>query len=257
MNQERREQIIKMVNENRMVKNSDLMERFDISIETVRRDLKFLEKLGYIQCVYGGAVIKGAGVNQADFKVNSAKNVQEKNAIGQAAAKLVDRGDTLYFEDGTTVMAMTQYLKDVVPITVVTNSLRIGMAMSGVLDCTVMLLGGQLQPGSLEMQGFQTEENLKMFNIDKAFIGATGITETHFTDNPTDTGYIRRRVINDSSQAIVLADHSKFGVRNALKFAAINELDIVVTDDGTPEKYVECLRNTGLEVVVAKVDRKV
>lgn len=123
MNQERREQIIKMVNENRMVKNSDLMERFDISIETVRRDLKFLEKLGYIQCVYGGAVIKGAGVNQADFKVNSAKNVQEKNAIGQAAAKLVDRGDTLYLEDGTTVMAMTQYLKDVVPITVVTRIL--------------------------------------------------------------------------------------------------------------------------------------
>lgn len=253
MNQERREQIIKMLNEKRMVKNSDLMERFGISIETVRRDLKFLEKLGYLQCVYGGAVVKSPGVSQADFKANSAKNVAEKNAIGQAAAKLVNRGDTIYLEDGTTIMAMTQYLKDVVPITVVTNSLRIGMALSGVLDCTVMLLGGELQPGTLELLGMQTEENLKMFNIDKAFIGATGITETHFTDNPTDTGYIRRRAIDDSSQAIVLADHTKFGVRNALKFAAVNELDVVVTDDGTPDRYIECLRNTGLEVVVAQM----
>ena len=64
------------------------------------------------------------------------------------------------------------------------------------------------------------------------------------------------RVINDSTQAIVLADHTKFGVRNALNFAAVDELDVVVTDNGTPDRYIDCLRDTGLKVVVAKVKQK-
>lgn len=252
MNQERRNQIIRMVNENQVVKNNELMERFGISIETVRRDLKYLEKQGHLQCVYGGAVLKQPSARGPAPLPNASKNVEEKEAIARAAAGLVESGETIYLEEGSTVLAMTKYLREVVPVTVITNSLRIAMVLSEIPGCTVILPGGKVEPKSLELIGLQSEENLGMFNIDKAFIGACGITETHFTDAPIERGYIRRRVIKDSMQAIVLADHSKFGVRGAVNYASIDELDVVVTDDETPETYIRRLENAGIRVVVAK-----
>ena len=128
------------------------------------------------------------------------------------------------------------------------------MALGDVPDCTVILPGGRVVPGTLELTGFQSDENLSIFNIDKAFIGVNGITETHFTDyTAIDRRYIRRRVIENSDQAIVLADNSKFGVRATVNVASINELDMVITDDGTPECYVKKLEDAGVQVIVAKV----
>lgn len=254
MNQERRDKIVRMARENRVVKNRELMERFGISIETVRRDLKYLEKQGYLECVYGGAVLKEDSTPGWDFEAVAAIHSAQKEAIAREAAGIVKSGETIFMEEGSTVFAMTRYLKEIVPLTVITNSLRIAVALSNVPDCTVILPGGRVTPGTLELTGFQSDENLSIFNIDKAFIGVNGITETHFTDySMIDRMYIRRRVIENSNQAIVLADYSKFGVRGAVNVASINELDMVITDDGTPEGYVKKLEDAGVQVIVAKV----
>ena len=255
MNQERRDQIVKMARENRVVKNKELMERFGISIETVRRDLKYLEKQGHLDCVYGGAVLKqqapaaGSGIEKA-----YARHPDEKDAIAREAARIVKTGETIFLEEGSTVFAMTRYLKDIGPLTVITSSLRIAMELGNQPDCTVILPGGRVMPGTLELAGFQSDENLGIFNIDKAFIGVNGITETHFTDySMIDRMYIRRRVIENSNQAIVLADHSKFGVRATVNVASVNELDMVITDDKTSDSYVKKLEDSGVQVIVAKV----
>ena len=254
MNQERRDQIVKLARENRVVKNRELMERFGISIETVRRDLKYLEKQGLLECVYGGAVLKEATPSGWSFEAVAAMHSVQKEAIAREAAGIVNSGETIFLEEGSTVFAMTRYLKDIAPLTVITSSLRIAMAMSDIPDCTVILPGGRVMPGTLELTGFQSDENLSIFNIDKAFIGVNGITETHFTDyTAIDRRYIRRRVIENSDQAIVLADNSKFGVRATVNVASINELDMVITDDGTPECYVKKLEDAGVQVIVAKV----
>ena len=219
MNQERREQIIKMARENRVIKNKDLMERFGISIETVRRDLKYLEKQGYLECVYGGAVLKETNTG-GYFDIIAGKHSAEKAAIAKEAAHIVNCGETIFLEEGSTVFAMMHYLKDITPLTVITSSLRIAIELGNVPGCTVILPGGRVTPGTLELAGFRSDENLSMFNIDKAFIGVSGITETHFTDySINDSMYIRRWVIENSNQAIVLADYSKFGVR-----ATVNEV---------------------------------
>ena len=254
MNQERWNQIMKMARENRVVKNRELMERFGISIETVRRDLKYLEKQGYLECVYGGAVLKEDSTPAWNFDAVASIHSAEKDAIAREAANIVNRGETIFLEEGSTVFAMACYLKDIVPVTVITSSLRIAMVLANVPDCTVILPGGRVVPGTLELTGFQSDENLSIYNIDKAFIGVNGITETHFTDySVIDRRYIRRRVIENSNQAIVLADNSKFGVRATVNVASINELDMVITDDKTPESYVKKLEDSGVQVIVAKV----
>lgn len=255
MNQERRDQIIKMINENRVVKNQELMELFDISIETVRRDLKYLERQGYLERVYGGAVLKQDPMGMLQTSDAYRQNLAEKDAIAREAVKLVKRGETIFLEEGSTVLAMTNYLKDIMPLTVITNSLRIATVLSDMPDCTAILTGGRVVPGTLELTGFQDDGNLRMFNIDKAFIGVHGITETHFTEySALERRYIRRQIIQDSSQAIVLADYSKFGVRATINMATIDELDIVITDDRTSDSYVRKLKKNGIQVIVAKVE---
>ena len=252
MNQERRDQIVRMVNENRVIKNQELMEKFDISIETVRRDLKYLEKQGYLQCVYGGAVLKQSPTGRVELSDPEIKNYEEKDAIAQEAAKLVKSGDTIFLEDGTTVMAMPRHLREIGPFTAITNSLRVAIELSKIEDCTVILPGGRLYSQRLELIPLQPEDNLNLFNIDWAF-GVAGITETHFTDYALgERGYIRHTVIQDSSQTVVLADHSKFGFRATLNMAAINELDVVITDSKTSENYLKQMRNSGIRVIVAK-----
>lgn len=253
MNQERRDQIMKMARENRVVKNRDLMERFGISIETVRRDLKYLEKQGRLECVYGGAVLKQAPAAASGLEASHASHSAEKEAIAREAANIIESGETIFLEEGSTVFAMTRYLKDISPLTVITSSLRIAVELGSQPGCTVIMPGGRVMPGTLELTGFQSDENLGLFNIDKAFIGVNGITDTHFTDySMIDRMYIRRRVIENSAQAIVLADYSKFGVRATVNVASVNELDMVITDDKTPESYVKKLKDSGVRVIVAK-----
>ena len=111
MNQERREQIIEMITQNRMVKNSELMSRFGISIETVRRDLEYLEQQGYLKRVYGGAVIKPSLGAEPEYARREQENYAEKKSIAIEAVKLIVPNDVVFFDLGTTVLTMSQFLK--------------------------------------------------------------------------------------------------------------------------------------------------
>ena len=124
MNQERRNQIVELINQKRTIKNTELMERFGISIETVRRDLEYLEHQGCLQRVYGGAVLKTSLGSEPEYNSRSKDHADEKNAIAAAAARLVEPGDSVFLGVGTTVQAMAQYLKNIPNLTAFTNSLR-------------------------------------------------------------------------------------------------------------------------------------
>lgn len=252
MKLERRSQIIDLITQQRTVTNAELMERFGVSIETVRRDLDYLEQQGVLRKVYGGAVINISLHSEPEYTSRSRSNSQEKNAIAQEAVKLICPGDTVYLGVGTTVQAMAQYMKNIGQITVFTNALRTAVELSSIPGCTVILPGGQLRSKELTLSGFPSEENLVHFNVDKAFIGIGGITENGITDFHIGEARLHRRLVLNARQSIALADSSKLGVRAMNNVCTLEEIDLVVTDGNASKQAVKALQNAGAKVIIAK-----
>ena len=252
MKLDRRNQIIDMINRQRTVKNSELMERFGISIETVRRDLEYLENQGYLRRVYGGAVVNLSLSSEPEYASRSQARSEEKLAIAAEAARLVQDHDSIYMGVGTTVQAMARFLRNVQELTVFTNALRTAVELSELPGCTVILSGGRVRPKELAVSGFPAEENLSRFNVDKAFIGIGGITEAGVTDFHMDEASIHRQLIANARQAIVLADSEKLGTRAVVNVCSLEQVDMVITDSGAPKHLVKELELSGVRVVIAK-----
>lgn len=249
---ERRQQIVELINRQRTVTNAELMERFDVSIETVRRDLDYLEQQGLLRKVYGGAVVNISLSSEPEYASRAKANHAQKNAIAQEAAKLICPGDTVYLGVGTTVQAMVQYMKNIGPITVFTNALRTAVELSELKDCTVILTGGQLRAKELTLSGFPADDNLLHFNVDKAFIGIGGITEKGITDFHIGEAQLHRQLVLNARQAIALADSSKLGVRAMNNVCTLDQISLVVTDSDANKQSVKALISSGAKVVVAK-----
>lgn len=252
MKLDRHQQIIQMITRQRTVKNSELMERFDISIETVRRDLEYLEQEGYLRRVYGGAVVNTVLGSEPEYASRAQANHSQKIAIAAAAAKLINPQDTVYLGVGTTVQSMVRHMKQLGELTVFTNALRTAVELSEIPGCSVILPGGQLRAKELTLSGFPAEENFSHFNVDKAFIGIGGITEDGITDFHIGEAQLHRQLIRNARKSIALADSSKLGVRAMNNVCALEEIDIVVTDINAPRHLVRALEQAGVQVILAK-----
>ena len=252
MKLERRSQIAELIKKQRTVNNGELMERFGISIETVRRDLDALEQQGILRKVYGGAVVNVSLNAEPEYASRSQMNSQEKNAIAQEAASLIRPGDTVFLGVGTTVQAMVQYMAHIGPLTVFTNALRTAVALSEIPDCTVILSGGQLRGKELTLSGFPAEENLGHFNVDKAFIGIGGITEEGITDFHMGEANLHRQLVRNATQSVALADSSKLGIRALNNVCTLAQISLVITDRNARKQAVAALKAAGANLVIAK-----
>lgn len=252
MKVERRGQIAELISRQRTVNNAELMERFDISIETVRRDLEYLEQQGVLRRVYGGAVANMSLTSEPEYGSRTQANPQQKNAIAREAVKLIQPGDAVYLGVGTTVQAMAQYMKNIGPVTVFTNALRTAVELIEIPNCTVIIPGGQLRAKELTLSGFPAEENLTHFNVDKAFIGIGGITEEGITDFHTGEACVHRQLVMNARQSIALADSSKMGIRAMNNVCALDRIHTVITDSDASKPMVKALEKTGVHVIVAK-----
>ena len=252
MKLDRRNQIIDMINAQHTVKNTELMERFGISIETVRRDLEYLEQQGYLRRVYGGAVANVSLGSEPEYASRAQFLSKEKSAIAAAAAALISPKDSVYLGVGTTVQAMAQHMKQLSAVTVFTNALRTAVELSENPGCNVVLPGGQLRAKELTLSGFPAEDNFNHFNVDKAFIGIGGITESGVTDFHIGEAQLHRQMIENARQAIVLTDSSKLGVRAMNNICNLSQIDIVITDANAPKQILKELEQAGIRVIIAK-----
>lgn len=251
MNQERRNQIIEWINQKHTIKNSELIERFGISVETVRRDLEYLERQGHLQRVYGGAVLKTSLGSEPEYASRFQEHLAEKNAIAEAAARLIAAEDSVFLGVGTTVQAIAKYLSHELSMAVFTNSLHTAIALSDIAGCSIVLPGGQLRAKELSLSGFPAEENLSCFNVNKAFIGIGGITDAGITDFHIGEARLHRQIIHNASQTIVLADSSKFGIRGTTNVCTLQDIDILITDSKAPADYIRLIEQAGVQVMLA------
>jgi DeoR/GlpR family transcriptional regulator of sugar metabolism len=249
----RRNKIVQMINNERMVKVSDLIKIFNVSIETIRRDLQYLEEKGYLSRVYGGAVAKSMYGLEPDYSSREIKQYAEKITIGQKALQLVEDGETIEIDIGTTTLEFAKALKGKRKITVITNAIQIAMALIDDENIRIIMLGGDLRKGELSTSGFLSETNMDFFNVDKVFFGAGGITiDGGVTDYHIEESNLRRRILRKTNQVIVLADHSKFGITAMNKVCDLEKIDVLVTDIETDKAMLSKIKNFGIRVLIAE-----
>ena len=251
MNLERRSKIIEFINQKNTVTNQELMEIFNISIETVRRDLNYLEKAGVIEKVYGGAIKKNYLKVEPKYIRREKENLKEKQAIAIETEKLISQNDSVFFDLGTTVFLVAECLETGKDINSFTNSLRTAIELSD-KGVNVVLPGGELRNGEYAISGSIAENNMKNFNVDKAIIGVGGIDENGVTDFIIKEASIRSQMIKNAQTVIAVADYSKFGVRAICNICNISDIDILVTDNKAPKDFIKKIAKKGVKVIIAK-----
>ena len=251
MNQERRSRIIDMLNDKNMVTNAEIMETFGVSIETVRRDLSYLEERGLLQRVYGGAVKKQFLNVEPEYLNREKTNAEQKRAIAKEAEKLIDDGDAVFFDIGTTSLEVADALNASKRINAFTNSLRVAIAL-GEKCASVIVPGGELRNGEFAVSGSLTESNMQSFNVRKAIIGVGGITADGVTDYIVSEASIRAQVVKNANTVIVVADYSKFGVRAVCNVCPPEDIDVLITDARAPKEILRAFEKKGVRVIVVK-----
>ena len=250
--QERRTRILKLLAEQRMIKVADLVEEFGVSIETIRRDLEDLEGRGYLKRVYGGAVSGGLYGEEPSYDYREVINFPQKQAIGKAAAELIEDGDTLFVDVGTTVLEVIRCLRNKKNLIVITNATLIAQEMIQNEGCRVILLGGELRRGELSTSGFLSENNANHFYANKMLLGVGGISlERGVTEYHIEEGNTKRIMLERTDKVIAVADHSKFGVTAVSQICPANHLSTLVTDWTTPDQILKDYKALGIQVVAS------
>jgi DeoR/GlpR family transcriptional regulator of sugar metabolism len=183
--------------------------------------------------------------------------VQEaaKTAIGTAAASLIEPGQILIIDAGTTTLAFARALRQHRRLTIITNSLPVAQVCAEVPESLVYVIGGKLVTGSLSMIGPQARRELGPFNADWAFIGAAAIEVGRgFTSADPYEADVKRAMIAASRRTTILADVTKFGARRFAIFAPANQVARLFTTPGIPQEASEWLKGSGTEVSICQPD---
>ena len=252
MNQERRDKIVEMLSKKQTIKNDEIMERFGVSIETVRRDLAYLEERGLLERVYGGAVRRSFMNAEPEYISREKENLDEKLAIAAEAEKLISPDDTVFFDVGTTVLLVARALGAGKRINAFTSSLRTAITLCE-KECEVIIPGGRLRNGEFAVSGSMAESNTAMFNFDKAVIGLAGITEKGATDFILSEVGLRAMAIKNAATVIAVADYSKFGIRAMCNVCALEDIDVLITDEKAPAEMLRSFEKAGVSEITAKL----
>ncbi len=249
--QERLHQTLALVEEEGRVSVAELAERFGVSAVTIRSDLATLEKQGHLVRTHGGAMARRSVGTVPAFSQRQTVNAAEKQRIGRAAAALVHDGDSIILDDSTTAWQVARHLKDHRELTVVTNSLYIALEFVDTPAVTVIMTGGTLRPASASLVGDQGDCLLEGYHVQKGFFGVRGLTlEAGLTDPDQYGAEMKRRMIERSREVIVIADASKWNRLSFAAFAALDQVDQIITDEGAPSDMVRALRDRGIQVTL-------
>jgi len=248
---ERRRQMLKILEEKGSVSVKELSELLNISKVSVRSHLKRLEEEGLLIRMRGGAVIPNRSRLELTFAIRERLNIEEKRLIGEAAAQLVQDGESIILDASTTALQVAKRIKDRQYLTVVTNGIYTALELAGCPNITVMLLGGVLRAPSMSLVGPQAEEAISRLHVDRGFFSCRGLTlEAGLCDANIHEVQLKRAMVRACKEVTALVDYSKIGAVSFASFAPVEALHRIITDDRAPDAYLASFRDRGIEVVV-------
>ena len=233
----------------------DLTDRLGVSAVTVREDLKHLEARGLLSRVRGGAVAKPGNKRETALEFTSRTNRAEKEAIGAFAASLIESGQTVIIDVGSTTTALATALSsDLSDVVVVTNGLNIAQQLEAAPGVSVIVTGGTLRPLQHSLVAPMGTLLLDQLKADVAFLGCNGVdVERGFTNANIAEAEIKQSMLRASARAIFLADHDKIGNVASAFVSDVRSGDLLVTDSGADPEILRSLRESGLQTQVVEV----
>ncbi len=243
---ERRGRIVEALKDRQAVRVQELSEDMGVSEITIRRDLLLLERDGILDRTYGGAVLRNRVVEEPRFGEATAQHAPEKDRIARVAAEMIEPHDTVFLGSGTTVVAMLGQVDPQLEARVVTHNLAAAFEARN-LSLEVVFLGGLYRPQLNAVEGTWPLDMIGQFHADKAFLGAdcldvrAGLTTPSIAVATIELAMVRRT----HGEVVVLADSSKIGKVGALVICPLDQIDVVLVDDGIDPATARQIQRAG------------
>ena len=246
---ERKNEILSILQKEQRVLVAELSQKYNVTEETIRRDLEKLEKEGFVKKTYGGAVLNKHITMDMPLKIREKTNRKEKQVIAKKVAGLIEEGDCIMLDSSSTSLMIAQELKRMKKLTVITNSVEVLIELSGNDGIQVISTGGNLRDSSLSRVGKATQEVLSHYYVDKAVISCKGVDiEKGVTDSHEMEAEVKIAMRKSAKSTILAADSSKMGEVFFVKVLNLESGDILVTDK-IPEEWRKPLAERGVKVL--------
>ena len=250
---ERRQQIMQKLTRERKVYVSELAKLFQVTEETIRRDLEKLEAQDLLRRSYGGAILAEHTNEEVPYIRRTNINNESKNIIASKAQSLIHDGDTIMVDSSTTCELLLQRLKDQHRrLTVITNSVQLMAAYAGSSSSfTMICTGGTIRPNSYALTGAMTTDCLHRYYVDYALISCKGLDlEKGLMESNDSESRIKQLMMQQAKQSILLADHTKFGRTAFVRCGAISDLSCIVTDLMPSQDWQTYLDEHNIKLIV-------
>ena len=227
----------------------DLCTLFNVSKNTMRRDINELEKQAIIKKVYGGIVLNDKKTTEP-FESREEKNITSKQIIAKLASQFVQDGDIIYIDSGTTTMHMIPHLAEIRNLTIITNNLNVIMGSLPYPNLNVLCTGGVLFRTTNSFVDMDAVNSLKKFNISKAFMASTGISITKGITNSSSFEYdIKRYMVENCDTVIVLADDTKLGRVSLRTYWELKDIHVFITNELPGSEFVDFFESNNIKLI--------
>lgn len=253
---ERQSLIYTLVRENGSAKIGELARALRVSGMTVRRDLELLEAERRVQRVHGGAVSVAGPAPELPFASRSVLEIKKKLAIAESAKRMVTEGMNIAIDGSTTGLEFARRLRDAKGITVVTNNVGVLWEFHDQPGVSVIMLGGSLAGDGNTIEGTFAVEHANQIYVDMFFFSCAGFDEVSITNSTHMGSDVKRALLANAKQNILIADSTKFGKRGFLKLFEWSDVDILITDDEISDDAVASLKDRAphLRVEIAEMN---
>lgn len=232
------------------VRVNELSRFFRVTEVTIRSDLDAMARERLLVRDRGGAIAHTSTSLSTAFEKNAVEHAEQKRRIGRAAAGLVENGETIILDAGSTIMEMARNLTGQKSFTVVTTALNIAAQVGALPNVHVLVAGGFLSRETISTVGAIAERDLEHLIVDKLFLSTQAFdSETGLTDVSLDVARVKAAMIRSARRIILLADSSKWGNSTFAKIASLSEIDVLITDDGLPEEARKAIHRFEIELI--------
>lgn len=247
---ERRNEILAKLSTEGKVVVSDLSAEFNVTEETIRRDLEKLESDGLARKTYGGAVkIENFNID-LPFHIRKQTNVDNKRKIAAQISHMIKDGDYIMLDSSTTALYVIQNILDRKQITLITNSIEILIELCNRPDWTIISTGGVLKEGGLSLVGYQAEKTVAGFHVDLAICSCKGLDgNLSVTDSNERDSEIKKAFLNSANRKVLALDSSKFDKTSFVRVCNLDKIDTVVTDKDPGSEWSRKIHDAGVELV--------
>lgn len=249
---QRRQKIFELIREDGNAKVLNLSRIFKVTEVTIRQDLEKLEEEGLIVREHGGAHLKDIGMSVRNIELLSKEHMSEKEAIARKAVALINDGDTIILDSGSTVTEIAKQISGFKNLTVITNALNIALILGADPEINLILTGGEFKAPTLSLTGQKAADSLEGLHVDKLFLATAGIALKSGLTYPSISDIVVKRAMIESADVVYLAaDSSKIGKSSFASLGALSLIDFLITDSNIEADFKELFQRHDIKLIIA------